>query len=241
MSVHAALQRQPLILHKGVRRQGENGDGLGIRPGQLPNLPCGGPAVHFRHLHVHKNVVVIARLMVPEFFQGNAAVFGNFHRAAHFLQDLLGDHGVGLVVLRQQNAPVPDAGAVSLRLRLLHHRLRQAFGQGQGDKYREVAALPRTALHHDLSLHQLHDLVRNGHAQAGAAVLMGNIHIFLFKRIENPADKLRCHADTGIVDPDHQVRRVVMEHHLPDGHDDLALLGEFYGVGQKVDDDLLQA
>ncbi len=59
--------------------------------------------------------------------------------------------------------------------------------------------------------------------------------------MEDPADKLRGHADAGVMNPDHQVRRVVMEHHLPDGHDDLALIGKLHCVGQKIDDDLLQA
>lgn len=48
MSVHAVFPGEALILYKGVRRQGVNGNIRRVGPRQSPNRPGSGASAHHR-------------------------------------------------------------------------------------------------------------------------------------------------------------------------------------------------
>ena len=97
------------------------------------------------------------------------------------------------------------------------------------------------ALHHDIAAHQLDKLVGDGHAEARAAVFPRGLHDLLLERTENTVQKGVIHADTGIVNAEHEVRDVILKHHLTERDDDLALARELDSVREEVDDDLADA
>ncbi len=102
----------------------------------------------------------------------------------------------------------------------------------------ELAALPRGALHPDLTVHQLHQIVRDGQTKTGATIFAGGRAVSLFKGVEETLALLGCHADTAILhtalQPDLAISLVTACQ--PDNH--LSLLGELDGIAGQVEQDL---
>ena len=115
-------------------------------------------------------------------------------------------------------------------LRLLDEDVgREPDGEGGADA--------RRAGDGDFALHHLRKLLRDGEAEAGAAILAGGGRVGLAEGLEEPAELLRGHADAGVDD-----RKLdgVIEHtgHAGDADGDGAVLGELAGVAHQVEEHL---
>ena len=83
-----------------------------------------------------------------------------------------------------------------VQLSLRHGAL--PFGFCQCYRYGKGGSLPFLALHLNMTVHQLHDILRDGHAQAGAAVFARGRGVLLGKGVEQVRQEFFAHADTGI-------------------------------------------
>jgi hypothetical protein len=82
---------------------------------------------------------------------------------------------------------------------------------------------------------QLHERAGNGEPEAGAALALGILALHLFERLADLVKRLGGNADAGVCDgEDH---RGLM--HMGAQRDAAAIAGEFYGVGEQVEHDLL--
>ena len=76
-------------------------------------------------------------------------------------------------------------------------------------------------MNNDVSTHQFYDLIRDRHTQTGTSIFLHRIGMFLIKRPENTLYISRIHTNTGITHADHQIHRILMQHHLTEGNDNL--------------------
>ncbi len=132
-----------------------------------------------------------------------------------------------------------------------HAHPQQLFGQEHAARHRlclqpetggevEGRALAGLALDPDPPLHLLHQVLRYGQPQAGAAVFAGGGGVGLAEGLEHLAALFRGHADAGIAHPEVQLDAAVILGHLVNADDDLALFGELDGVVAQVDQHLPQ-
>ena len=93
------------------------------------------------------------------------------------------------------------------------------------------------AVHGDLSAVQLHQMPRDGQAEAEAAVPARGAGVLLAEPVEDVRQELGRDADAGVLD-DHQHRGRLTRR---SDHDLATRRGELDGIGQQVPHDLLQA
>ena len=237
MGVHAGIQAFLHVLGVGVGAHGDDGHSPGT------GLPAGadgfgrGVAVHDRHHQVHQDRIVARRV-------GGKGVYGAL--AVKRLDDLgpgafqheLDDLHVQLVILDHQQALAVQVGGGFL--------LRPGGGRvvvdGKRQRDGKAAALPHRALDGDRAIHLLHQLVHDGHAQPGAAVLGARGVVLLAERLKQVVvNKVLRHADAGIPDRERIGRGVGGAAHLPQaGGDRPAGLVVLDGVAVQVHKDLFQ-
>ena len=116
------------------------------------------------------------------------------------------------------------------------HRLIR--GHRQIQQHCKICPLTWRRVHNDLAAHQLHELVRDGHAQTRSAIFFRYFRAFLFKWMKHPADKFRFHANSRIMNTNQKIQPSVVALHLTKCHADLALFRKFHGIGDKINHDL---
>ena len=110
---------------------------------------------------------------------------------------------------------------------------------GQSDIDGECGSFSLLALHLDGAVHHLHDILRDGHAQAGASVPACVASVLLGEGVKDMGHKIRAHADTGIGDGKAEGRfPVKLRFPLHLEVDMPALRRELHGVAQNVDQHL---
>ena len=181
--------------------------------------------------------------MILERLDRKTAVFYTLDLCAHFAQNLDRDLRIDLVVLGHEDAAALEGVIITLFCRFARRfrRLGGLLRHRQMQEHGEIRALARRTVHDDLAAHQTHELIGDRHAEAGAAEFSARLDALLLERTENTVQKGVIHADTGIVNAEHEVRDVILKHHLTERDDDLALARELDSVREEVDDDLADA
>ena len=114
----------------------------------------------------------------------------------------------------------------------------------------ESAALPVDAGELDFAAEQHGQLAADGEAQAGAAVFARGAGVGLLEGLEDEPLLLRRDADAGVLDGEGDDLAGLAEHRVIgapalrgeiDAHLDVAVCGEFDGVGEQVLENLLEA
>ena len=211
----------------------ENGH---IVPQHGPQLPACLYPIHAGHAPAQDGgeVVPAFRPGLGRQLQGRVRAAAGVADHAHVLEHLLQLVAAYLVAVRRQDPQAPQ-----LLLTLL-----AAVQLLQGDGDGEAGALALPALHLDVAVHHPHQIVGDGHAETGAldAVDGGGP----LKGLEDAPEEVLAHAHTGVLHRE-LVKGVagtggVPLVRLPDAQGDGPLLrGEFDGVGQDVDEHLLDA
>ena len=230
--VHARVQAGLAVGGHRVGRHGHDGRSRVALIGAQGAR--GGKTVHHRHLHVHQHEVVIAPGAAPERF---FAVFGLVRLYAGFAQEPEGDLAVEFVVLHQEDPRVFVAGHGRRGLRL------SAFlrcGDARGEPERAARAL--RAFHADAAPEQVRQLAADGQSQARAAVAPRDAVVGLVECLEKILHLRGIHADARVahIDPEKEftgslpVRKRRGAHR----HGNRSPLGEFFGVGKVIHEDL---
>ena len=151
--------------------------------------------------------------------------------------DLLQGVGGGaaelLVVVHQQHVPGGQPEAL--------HVVRGGL-QVQG--HVEAASLVPLAGNGDGAPHLIHDVLGDGHAQAGALGALDPGAVLPGKGVEDLLLELLRHADAGVLDDEVGPDEVSAPGGilLGDGHGDAPLLrGKLHGVGEEIQQDLVEA
>ena len=181
--------------------------------------------------------------MILERLDRKTAVFYTLDLCAHFAQNFDRDLRIDLVVLGHEDAAALEGVIITLFCRFARRfrRLGGLLRHRQMQEHGEIRAFARCTVHDDLAAHQTHELIGDRHAEAGAAEFSARLDALLLERTENTVQKGVIHADTGIVNAEHEVRDVILKHHLTERDDDLALARELDSVREEVDDDLADA
>ena len=197
---------------------------------------CQLDAVHARHLPVQVQRLVGLALGhgTVQHVQRPGARLGGVDLQVQVGQQAAQQQARRLVVVHHQ-----DALALKVVAQQLGHHLALALAQPRREP--EGAALAVHAVHAHFAAHEVCDLLGDGQAQAGAAVLTRGGGIGLLEALEQLGHLLWRQADTGV---GHGApNQDVVVGLLLDGHRnrDLALLGELDGIVRVVDQDLPQA
>ena len=114
---------------------------------------------------------------------------------------------------------------------------------GEGERHLEAAAPAGLALHGDPAAHQVDDVFRDGHAQAGALHLVGGGAFRPGEGVEDMGQEFLGHAIAAVGDDDAERGVLCIDAgKLGDVKADRAAVGRvFHGVGQQIDQDLPQA
>ena len=173
------------------------------------------------------------------FFDGFPAVGRRFDAVANFPQHARGQLPVDVVVFGHQHVQQRTfPGRILFGRPAVEVRLAGVACEG----YLEMKGAGNTllALRPHPALHRLHELAADGKTEAGPAVSPGDAGVRLQERDENSVEQFRLDADAGVRDAESQEDAV-------DGgqrshrHGYGAFLGKFQGVGQQVQQHLLQA
>ena len=203
-------------------------------------------AVHLRHHVVHKDAVVVVVLGQP---QALGAVGGGVDLDLGLQQQLGHHHQVHVVIVHHQDVGVRRLEALAVGLPVAGPG---PGGQGEGPKGLlvddvlvqrddEGGPLGIDAVHADLAAHQLHQLVDDAQAKAGALDVAVLLLVHPAEGVEDVGDVLLLHPHAGVLhgvpDP-HPVDPLAL---AADGEGDRALAGILDRVVQQVDQDLLDA
>ncbi len=116
---------------------------------------------------------------------------------------------------------------------------RDIIGNAGGDTDGECGPVPELARHGDAGAHQGAQLLADSEAEPGAAVFRGGLDRDLLVVLEQFRKVASCNADTGIddlkLDPVASLARFAA-----DEHRNGAVMGEFGGIAQEVENDLTQ-
>ena len=114
-----------------------------------------------------------------------------------------------------------------------------AVAQAHDDREFRADALFRFDL--DAAVHHLHDVLRDGHAEAGAAVLALAAAVLLGEGVEDFGDEGRVHADARVLDAEFHRGLLAEDRRALHRQGDLAGgVGKLDGVGEDVDQNLLE-
>ena len=213
-----------------VRSSSGSSDSLAV----LPDLARQGEPVHLRHHHVeHGDVERLA--LRDELERGGRELERD---GLHLPRERVpsDDLAVRRVVVDDQD---PLAGEV--REAVVERDRRRHVGRGDGQRDAEGRALLLLALDRDRAAHQLHEALRDGEAEAGAAEAARRRGVDLAERREEHVHPVGRDPDARVADGELDLvraaagRRGVHEHH------DLAALGELDRVREQVQEHLPQA
>ena len=232
----AAEKLLPHALH-GVGGQGDDGHHgeIGVFLAHLPDMLGGLHAVHVRHHVVHEDQVGPDLGHLP---QGLRAGAGGVDLHLIGAKQALADLQVqGLVVHHQDHRFGGGEGVVAAGVRPLLLAAIGAAGGGVddflGQAHPEVAAHAVGAVHAQLAVHQLRELLADGQAQAGALDVPVGLAVQAAVALEDVGQVLLADAHAGILHVDDQY--AVLPLGLPgDGEGDGALLGVLDGVAAQV-------
>lgn len=115
--------------------------------------------------------------------------------------------------------------------------VRYCEGPGQADAEIELAALAGRAFDGNLAAHQVEETLGDGQAQAGAAIAAGGGAISLAEGIEDVLLLLGRDADAFVADAEFEVVFAGDQN----AQTNAAGFGEFDGIAQQVEEDLLEA
>jgi hypothetical protein len=169
--VHAGFEAMPPVLVKGVGGHRDNRHGRTAR--QAANRPGRLDAVHFRHLHVHQDQLVIAG---AEHFHRFTPVDRNIGIQADGFEHVERHLAVDFVVLGEQ-----QAGARAMLQQLAADRpahccrphQRRRIARPQHGREPEHAALAGFADDANVAAHQLGQPPGDGQTEAGTAISAG--------------------------------------------------------------------
>ncbi len=223
MQVVGGTERKGEVLlvehrHHDDRRRAQ----LGVGPERAQHRPT----VHPRHGHVEQDR---AGPQCPCPLQALAAVF-----RGRDSETLLFEEARQQVPRRR--VVVDDEDTVSRGRILLVRRAGIGAGELHRQGQREGAARSLAARHHDGAAEELGEGSGDREAEAGAAEAAGRGGVGLGEALEQPADLLGVHADSGIADREVQDRVRVACHRKADA----AVLGELRRVAQEIDQALAQ-
>ena len=119
--------------------------------------------------------------------------------------------------------------------------LRCAHTQGQNDGKEKPATFAQCAFKLQLTPHQGHETLADGHTQSGAAKPARGAGLSLGEAAKDTGLVLGCNADTGIAQAEFQGDGIATTLQYPDTQYDLATLCEFDGIAAQVQQHLLQA
>ena len=159
-----------------------------------------------RHLQVHQDDV--ERLCLPQ-LQGLQTIAGRYHLVAMALHHYLQQFQVLWHIVGSQN----------VQRRQLHMELR---------------ALTFTAADADCAAHQLHQLARDGGAQARTTKAARGGRISLCKRVKNTFELVLRNANARVLDGQVQAALLIVHAQLH-----MAAFGELDGIAHQIDENLL--
>ena len=110
IGVHAGIHSTLGVLGEGVRREGDDGHGLGIGAVHFAYGCCDPEAVHVGHAQIHENHFEKAWLRIDEELAGDKAVFGVGHGGLGFLEDGGGALGVDGLIRGEQHPHALEGG-----------------------------------------------------------------------------------------------------------------------------------
>ena len=139
------------------------------------------------------------------------------------------------VVVDHKNAQLVRVQISLVRLNALPVRLSERH------RHREDRAFALLALHFDVTVHQLHNALGDGHAEAGASVSACGRGVLLAEGFKDMRQVFLAHADAGVADHEFQRRLPVKMRPLLDHKTYRAPFGrELDGIAQDVDQHLLE-
>ena len=92
--IHTAVQALLSVLLSGIGAQCHNGKGLNIRSVDGADRASGFVAVHYGHLYIHQDQIIVPQRMIPNRIDGISAIHNGFHEKAGFLQNRFGQQAV---------------------------------------------------------------------------------------------------------------------------------------------------
>ena len=199
---------------------------LALLPGTNP--PTGFQAIGAGHLHVHQYQV---ERLTGEPLDRRLAIGDRGHLMAQTLQVEHQQLQVLCHIVSRQNPQRRQARGLAALTRALDTL---AGRQRQFDD--EAAAHAQLALDTNAPAHQLHQLARDGGAQAGAAETPAHRGIGLGEGIEDAFEAIGGDADAGVVHD--QAQRARRAAHLQTHR---TALGELHRIAQQIAQHLLQA
>ena len=232
--IHARLLGFLLDLRPVVRRQDDDRHFIAH---DAPDAACGFQPVHAGHFPIdnHGMVIPVRAVRGGGFLHGLRA--GQHPFAPH--ADIFKHSGSVFadipVIVDDEGAQIPQRAAVE--------RFSLVLLQFQGERQGEGGPLPPLARHGDPAVHHVDDVLRDGHAEAGAFHLADGARPDPFKGIKDFVQKILRDADPGIADDKlvHAVPVVLrgqladIQLHRP------ARLRELQGVPHHVQDRLADA
>ena len=240
MVVHARCRADGLFV---LHRVGGHGDDREfVKPAPAANFACRGKAVHDRHLDVHQYQIEGVRAGFPQDVERFLAVGSGARGDADDGQQRFDDFAVERLVIHHQYLHIPVA-----------HRqhglvggvcgLRQIDGsaQPQPDPDAEGGADALLAGDADIAAHHFCQTPGQRQPEAGAAELAAHGDIGLGEGLEQAGEAFLGETDTRIFDVDPQADAICLTGLQADAHLDPAGGGELDGIGQQVEQDLLDA
>ena len=197
MAVHSRCQSFLPILVKSVGRHGQDGN-LSSGSGQVTDRLCRLVAVHFRHLDIHENCVIIILRLLFQRLHTFLAVSGPLCLKAAFLQKRHCDLRVKLVVLSYQNPfPLQHFRKICPSILFLTLGIR-SICQSKRKPYDNLRAGSNLAFHLDRTIHKLRQGFHDGKPQAGSRHLALRTGSFTGKLFKNVRQVLLTHSDACI-------------------------------------------
>ena len=195
MLIHAFLLHPFCILQKGIGRQGNDRDALGICTAAAADLPHRLVAIHYRHhqvgqdrikgtcrlfqiaLHLFFSIVCLCDLYTCICQKG----FRNFH--------------IQFIVLCKKHT---HSGKISTLLPFFDFLTFLFFEFFKQERDRKCGSNSLPALHRNGSAHLVHQMLDDGHSQSGSLGYTFFIGIFPGKGFEQVGKKCCAHTDSVI-------------------------------------------
>ena len=237
VAVHARGHGPFHVFPVGVGGHGDDRHQAGVDAVQSPDFSRGFIAVHFRHLDVHENKIIIVFGRGREHVHPFQAVFRCVNRGPGAGQEFLHNHAVDFNVFHQQDAHAFQVDGIhGLEAALFAH---PPFFQGQLEAEGRAAA--GLTGHADIAAHGLEQIFADGQPQARAAKARGDFGVGLLKGHEQPALLLLGHADAVVPHGKTQgdfISRIPQQ--LYGKADAAPGIGEFDGIAQQIDEHLVE-
>ena len=236
-AVEAPCQVEVLALGRiggnGVDRK------LGV---EFPDLRNGGKAVHARHNDVKEYHIEMG---IADLVDRILAASGGGDEGAGRLEKALHEAQIGRIVVHNENVGIRrdelrDVRACHRALGLLaEHADRGIVHDALGECQDEFAALPVDALASELAAHQLGKAPGNIQTQTRSLNAAVELLVKAFIGGEELVEILLPDAHAGVLDGEAQSRGVTVACFHGNAQDHAADAGVLHGIGQEIQDDLL--